>query len=252
MIQPENPEMEAVTQNVPKDIPPTTFARNIYGLVKGIDYVFNEDGTIDWRKMIKPEYVVVNEQYFKKFGKTVPKSTEGLQDKELIILLGGLKELAQLRGYTEVSHVVTSPNENYVVSVCSIKFIPNYETGDNGVTYSAIGDASPLNTSSFGRIYLGAFAENRALARCIRNFLKINIVSDIELGNNTHSTPDASDTSSNLLMEVMQTNNISFEKIKETLSKDGFEGADKINHISDIPKAKQFELIERIKKAVKK
>ena len=49
-------------------------------------------------------------------------------------------------------------------------------------TFSAIGDASPNNTESFARFYLGPIAENRAFVRCVRNFLKINVVAQEELG----------------------------------------------------------------------
>ena len=34
--------------------------RDTDGLIKGVDYVFNEDGLIDWRKMIKTEHLVPN------------------------------------------------------------------------------------------------------------------------------------------------------------------------------------------------
>lgn len=238
---------------MPNNVPPQLFKRNEFGLVENIDYSFNPDGTVNWRKMIKPEFIAVNEQYFKRYGKTAPKSIEGLQDKELIILLGGIKELAQLRGCTDVIHTVSAPSENYVVSVCSIKFIGNYETGNVPVQYSAIGDASPMNTNGFGKLFLGAFAENRAFVRCVRNYLKVNIVSDIELSSNGGpSTPDESDITANILMDTMRAAGITFEKIKDTLIKDGFENAEAINSITDIPKTKQFELIERIKKSVSK
>ena len=45
---------------------------------------------------------------------------------------------------------------------------------------------------------------------------------------------------------------ISFEKIKDTLIKESFEGAVNLTKVEDIPKVKQFELVERIKKAGKK
>ena len=76
---------------------------------------------------------------------------------------------------TNVRYEVTSPSPAYVVATCSIDWIPNYETEDRAVTFSAIGDASPHNTQSFAKFFLGPIAENRAFVRCVRNFLKINI-----------------------------------------------------------------------------
>ena len=130
---------------------------------------FNEDGTVNWRKMVKEEFLVPNKQ------RTQETDVSKLEDYQLIILLGGIKELAQIRGYTNVRYEVTSPSSDYVVATCSIDWIPNYETEDRNVTFSAIGDASPSNTQSFAKFFLGPIAENRAFVRCVRNFLKINI-----------------------------------------------------------------------------
>ena len=111
-----------------------------------------------------------------------------LKDTELIILLGGIKELAQIRGYTDLTYEVNCPSPDYVVATCKITWIPNYETENKPVTFSAIGDASMSNTSDFARNYLAATAENRAFVRCVRSFLRINIVGGDELaGVRTHS-----------------------------------------------------------------
>ena len=42
--------------------PPVIIKRNQYGLLenKKINYVFNDDGSVNWRKMIKPEFLVAN------------------------------------------------------------------------------------------------------------------------------------------------------------------------------------------------
>ena len=60
--------------------------------------------------------------------------------------------------------------------------VSNYETGGQPVSFSAIGDASLSNTFDFAQNYLAAIAENRAFVRCVRNFLKINIVAKDEIG----------------------------------------------------------------------
>ena len=145
--------------------------RDDNGLLSDVNYVFNDEGLIDWRKMIKPEYLVINKDSAK--GET---DINKLKDWQLIILLGGIKELAQIRGYTNVTYDVVSPNSDYVVATCNITWRPNYETEGQEVVFSAIGDASPNNTTGFGRAFLAACAENRAFVRCVRNFLRINIV----------------------------------------------------------------------------
>jgi len=213
-----------------------------------IEYVFTDEGQIDWRKMVKQEYLVPNRQ------RTKETDVSKMEDKDLIILLGGIKELAQIRGYTNVHYDVHSPSSDYVVATCSITWLPNYETEGNSVTFSAIGDASPNNTQSFAKYFLGPIAENRAFVRCVRNFLKINIVAQEEMGNVKFNESPLEQTGSPsdpkfLLKEVMKEKSITFESVKKKLIKEKFEGAATLQDIDDIPKSKIFELIQRIKKA---
>ena len=76
---------------------PDIYIRNRYGLLENKEYIFNEDGSIDWRSMIKPEFLYPNKGWFDIRNKTVPTSVDGLEDKQLLIMLGGIKELAKLR-----------------------------------------------------------------------------------------------------------------------------------------------------------
>jgi len=233
----------------PSCIPPRLFERNEYGLIcdEAITYVYNDDGTINWRKMVKPEFLVPHKQVFEKTGRPTPTSIEGLDDKELIILLGGLKDLASVRGFSSYTFpVVVSPQADYVIAVCQIEWIPNYETQGRKVISSGIGDASPINTNAIGRMYLAPFAENRAFVRCIRNFLKINIVSQEEISEMAAGAAD--DVATTLLKETILKYNISFEAIKSKLMQEKVEGAENFRTVSDIPRYKQFELIERIKR----
>ena len=172
----------------------------------------------------------------------------------MIILLGGIKELAQIRGYTSVKYDVTSPSPEYVVATCSITWTPSYETEGKEVTFSAIGDASPNNTQSFARFFLGPIAENRAFVRCVRNFLKINIVGQEELGNldvtnnqSTESSPMETIAPSTLLKSVMKEKSVSFEAVQKVLLKEGHEKAEGYTSVEDIPKDLTFTLIQRIK-----
>ncbi len=213
-----------------------------------VEYKFTDDGQIDWRKMIKPEYLVPNK------SRTSENDVTKLKDYQLIILLGGIKELAQIRGYTDVNYDVVSPSPDYVAATCSITWSPNYETEDKHVTFSAIGDASPSNTKDFAKFFLGPIAENRSFVRCVRNFLKINIVSQEELGdtklaeNNVVEEAESPTDPANILTDLMKKKKISFGKLKKKLESEGYEKSAKLGSVSDLPKIKVFELIDRLKK----
>jgi|GEM_PF-676941 len=229
--------------------PPKLVTRNNYGLIEDqtLNYVFNDDGTINWRKMVKVEHLVPNRQ------KTQETDVSKLQDKDLLILLGGIKELAQIRGYTSVEYKVVAASENYFATSCRITWLPNYETGGKEVIFESLADATLNNTKSFARFFLAAIAENRAFVRCVRNFLKINIVSQEELGDaklldDSSSVNENPTSPQSLLEKVMKEKNVNFEALKKRLIKDNFDNAENLNSISDIPKVKLFELIDRIKK----
>jgi hypothetical protein len=227
--------------------PPSIYTRNIYGLLENsnINYVYNDDGSINWRKMVKSEYLVPNRQ------KTQETDVSKLEDKDLLILLGGIKELAQIRGYSKVEYKVVAANENYFATSCRITWLPNYETGSQEIVFEALADATINNTKSFARFFLAAIAENRAFVRCVRNFLKINIVSQEELGDVKILEEDQpiNQTSPHAVLDkIMKEKNISFDTLKTKLIKEKFENSENISNILDIPKTKIFELIERIKK----
>jgi hypothetical protein len=228
--------------------PPKNIKRNSYGLLEdeSIKYIFNEDGSINWRAMVKTQYLVPNRQ------KTQETDVSKLEDKDLLILLGGIKELAQIRGYTDVSYNVVSATDSYFATSCKIVWTPNYETQNQKVTFEALADASSHNTKSFAKFFLAAIAENRAFVRCVRNFLKINIVSQEELGDakliDEFPQQDNPTSPHALLDKIMKEKNISFEHLKSKLVKEKFDNAESIKNILDIPKSKIFELIERIKK----
>ena len=219
------------------------------GLIEGMDYVFNEGCQIDWRKMVKQEFLVANRD------RTCESDVTKLEDNQLLILLGGIKELAQIRGYTNVQYNVQTPSSDYVVATCSITWIPNFETEGREVTFSAIGDASPENTKSFARFFLGPIAENRAFVRYVRNFLKINIVGQDEMGESKMVSSSSGPKKDNLtdpvaiLESLMLEKGVDFEKIKEKLVQEEVKNAEKFEYLNQIPRLKVFELIERLKKA---
>jgi len=248
-------KISSVIENVvlpePKVVPPKLFVRNNYGLLENdnINYVFNDDGSINWRAMVKTQYLVPNRQ------RTQETDVSKLEDKDLLILLGGIKELAQIRGFTSVEYNVVTATDNYFATACKITWVPNYETENRPVVFEALADASLVNTKDFARYFLAAIAENRAFVRCVRNFLKINIVSQEELGDAKLGLVAKEDAEKEnpmnptiLLEKIMQEKGITFEVLKKKLIKEKFDGAESLNSIKDVPKSKVFELIERLKK----
>ena len=43
---------------------PDAYKRNQHGLLENAEYVFNEDGSVDWRAMIKDEFLYPNKGWF--------------------------------------------------------------------------------------------------------------------------------------------------------------------------------------------
>tara|TARA_B100001094_G_C18177862_1_gene798986 strand:+ start:1403 stop:2155 length:753 start_codon:yes stop_codon:yes gene_type:complete len=159
---------------------PETFQRDEHGLLKTVQYAFNEDGSVDWRAMIKEEHLFPNKGWFESRGKDAPRSAEGLEDYQLLIKLSGIKELARLRGFSSVSYEVEKCQQDHVAVNCQINFIENYETG-RSVSFQDVANATLNNTSSFATKFLETIACNRAFVRCVRNFLNVHIVGDDEI-----------------------------------------------------------------------
>ena len=225
--------------------------RDSQGLLKGVDYKFTDEGLIDWRKMLSDKWLYPNPS-----KNLSTQDVSKLKDTDLCILLGGIKELAQIRGYTNIKYDVTCPSSDYVIANCTITWVPNFETEDKEVSFSSLGDASPNNTDNFARQYLAPIAENRAFVRCVRNFLRINIVAQDELakrfkdGNFQVSTPQQAEVASPtaLLEKLMKEKGVDFQRVKNRLVRQKYKDADKIESIKEIPALKIFELIEYLNK----
>lgn len=160
---------------------PAKFKRNPFGLLDYVDYEFNEDGSVNWRSMIKDEHLFPNKSWFDLRKKDVPRSIVGLKDHQLLIKLSGIKELAKLRGFSDVSYEVVKCQIDHVAAICHMKFLPNYETSGQAVEFQDMANATFDNTSSFATKFLETIACNRAFVRCVRNFLNVHIVGDDEI-----------------------------------------------------------------------
>lgn len=203
---------------------PDIYKRNDDGLFDNVDYTFNEDGSIDWRSMIKPEFLYPNKDWFTSRGKEVPTSPEGLSDKQLLIMLGGIKELARLRGFESVSFETKNEQDGYVTAKCIIRWMANY-CDPYGCVYEDVANATLANTDSFCAKFLETIACNRAFVRCVRNFLNIHIVGADEIdkskgANNATSVEYDSAESTNVTL----TPSAMLEKaVKEKTGSDSFD-----------------------------
>ena len=155
-------------------------SRNAWGLIEGVDYKTNEDGSINWRAMVKSEHLFPNKGWFELSKQQAPTSIEGLNDSQLLIKLAGIKELAKLRGYTSVKYDVIKCEPSYVSIKCGITWIPNYESEYESY-YEDIANATVNNTSDFAVKFLETIAANRAFVRAVRNFLGVHIVGSDEI-----------------------------------------------------------------------
>ena len=172
---------------------PDIWKRNEHGLLESVDYIFNEDGSVNWRAMINPEHLYPNKDWFEMRKMPVPESIEGLDDSQLLIKLGGIKELAKLRGINSVSYVVEESSDERSVVRCLVDFISNYETideqGIGGIHFSSVANATIHNTNGFAAKFLECIAENRAFVRAVRNFLGIHIVGADEIDTSKNKSP---------------------------------------------------------------
>lgn len=163
------------------------------GLIENKEYKFTPDGFVDWRAMIDPQFLYPNKDYFEIRKQQVPTSIEGLDDKQLLIMLGGIKELARLRGFKSIHYNIKHESPNYVTAICSIEWMGNYETSGETVLFEDVANATEANTDNFCLKFLETIACNRAFVRCVRNFLNIHIVGADEIDKSKNKAVDISD-----------------------------------------------------------
>lgn len=159
------------------------------GLVKGVQYKYKDEygvRKIDWRAMIKPEHIVINRakkaQIEKVYGKPIDElvPTE-LDDKYLLILIAGIKDVAALRGFKRVIPAIMLADQNKCVVKTEITWIPNIESGNESVCFGDVGAAGVDSVAQNYIQYMETIAANRAFVRAVRNFLGIHIVGSDEI-----------------------------------------------------------------------
>lgn len=244
-------KIETVIVNSIEQSAAIPFGRNDAGLLNNLSYKYNDDGSVDWKGMVKPEFLVPNKDKFPAGTDFTSIDVTQVDDGQLLILLGGIKDVACIRGFTTVDYDVITARQDYVAVKCNISWMPNYETSMQSVRFSALADAHFENTSGFGNKFLMAIAENRAFIRAVRNFLRINIVGQDEIDpkkKNEIIEESQPTNPSNVLNKVMSEVGLNFETIKAKLISENDEDAFGWSDVSDIPKKRIFEIIERIKR----
>lgn len=177
------------------------------GLFPHLIYPRKENGSIDWRALINPAHIVFNSKN-ERIAKEIEQAYGGpakslvyadvaakqnVDDKHILVLLAGWRELAELRGFTSSIPTSISAAPGIVAATHVIKWIPNEEDPDGKET-GATADATMENTGGFG--YLGAMAGNRAFVRAVRQGLGINVLAYDEIATKDEAPQEAGHSSS--------------------------------------------------------
>ncbi len=176
-----------------------TFLRDDRGLVKGLDYKFKPDGKVDYRALLRPEHLAVNDRSDKrkeallaKYGKPAKElKVSDVSDDDLLILLNGIRYIAGIRGYTAAIPDLKVSGPEYASVRTLITWLPNYETSMNAVTTGDCGNAHVGNVSAFVTPYLETIATNRAFVRTVRAFLEIPILGADEIKSGSDAQTDS-------------------------------------------------------------
>jgi hypothetical protein len=179
-------------KNIDNSLGPLNFTRDEYGLLTNTQYTFSEDGSVDWRAMIKDEHLFPNRSWFDLRKKDCPRSIDGLADHQLLIKLSGIKELARLRGFKSITYDFVKCEIDHVAVTCSMDFVGNYETNGESILFQDSANATIDNTNSFAKKFLETIACNRAFVRCVRNFLNVHIVGDDEIDKSDNKKTESS------------------------------------------------------------
>lgn len=241
------------------------------GLVDGLTYPYDTNGKIDWFKLVPSDCLYINQSKKAALEKRLNKPFEEIQksevkDTDLVITLQGLRHLLDLRGYKSAKTRLDYCGPEYAAATCEIAFLPNPEENFEQV-FTASACAHRDNTRSFMQKYLVEAATNRAFCRAVRQFLKINTVSNEELGDGQNaSNSDESDNQPTenpmcprfLLKKTIERKNkelpaeqqITFATIKQRLvDEKKVKNAEKFQSFDDIPKDVIFSLIDRVENA---
>lgn len=246
--------------------------RDKLGLFANKEYKFKEDGFVDWKAMIPLEYFVFNKSWFESNNIEIP-SAENLSeienpddynDQQILILLGGIKEVAKIRGIKSVNKKIIESNPDRCVASTTVEFLPNYENPE-GLIVEGVANATSFNTSENFQVYLETIASNRSFVRAVRNALRIDIVGSDELADTQYESgtqeAGAIKPSTALAEAAAQytatldeqpTNLDTFEKFRRYLLSKKVEEAHNWEDWDDIPIPSIWKFLSQINKSITK
>jgi hypothetical protein len=221
----DNKNIDNLTQvaNIPiKNVPPKQSIRNSFGLLEDVNYVFKEDGSIDWLRMcppnniyikpLKPNQIAELEAKYDKPINDIKPIEDNVEEKYLAISLAGLRQLARIKGYSSVDFDVKEANPNYACVKCTVNWLPNYESQGLSLTRSDVASVIPETTNWMTKSYIAELAANRAEARVLRTSMGIVCVSREELSPNQKEEAQMEEAESG---SPIAPKNIALKKIKE-------------------------------------
>lgn len=185
--------VEPANQPIPFRRDPAT------GLVVGHPYRYGPDGRIDWRACVDPRFLYIAREHEDKVVKQQGKALADIdilsvKDDWLRIRVGGLNQLAHLRGVRSCTYPHVQTRDGHCTVSCQMTFVPNVESNMEPETWSSIASACRASMDKQFLPYLETFAENRAFSRCVKRALQINILSDIEIGGDGKKMAEGGDT----------------------------------------------------------
>jgi hypothetical protein len=214
----------------------------------------------DWRKLIDPAYIVLNTQCKEELEKQTGKLFEEIdpttvEDKYKLILLAGIKEVAQEREFDSVDYDPIAVGPDYAAVKCTIRWRGN-KYGPP-VSFSALADVQAKN-ESFAADYMIATAENRAFIRAVRSFLLIHITGKEEIDFKTKRKPSIVDNSISktsplgAILDKLQKHGKSFEDFISWWAKEHNPLATSWKSPENIPSEEQWLILSEFQELEKK
>lgn len=244
---------------VSPEAPKAISLRDENGLLKGVTYHYKPNGTIDWRKMISPEHIVVNK--FALAGRGIDadslpadalaKLVEEAKEEDLVIKLAGFREIAAIRGFNRIESEIKGDHHEKAVVKVTIEWIPNFENPSSAwepYTVSAIASASRESVDERFAKYLETLAENRAFVRAVRHSLGIVAVGQDEIKQEDQKAEVRNTKIHSLLNDLLSKLGLDFEGLKVLIIEQGIDWQDKWVTIEKVDPAVVMTIIPVLKK----
>lgn len=231
-----------------------TSLRNNDYLLNKVKYIFKEDGRVDWRKMISKDHIALNAFNYACRGKDVStlskedyqKAVDEASEEDLVIKLGGFREIAEVRGFRSISSRIEGQSDGKVSVAVTIFWMPNFEN-PTGLEVTAIASASRENTDERFAKYLETIAENRAFVRAVRHSLGIIAVGQDEIKQEDVKVETRNIKLHSVLLELMSNLGFSMSDLQTIAAKEGLEWPDGWTSVEKIDPAAVITIIPLLK-----